>query len=113
MLHSAQAASKELGKQTYSLSLHFLHAIREAIFQHSFQERDGVKCLGTKHTASLPDAMLKQIHRNDWTKSRLFDHCLASPSMHAFFIIGNLVKVNLTRSEERRVGKECRSRWSP
>ena len=21
--------------------------------------------------------------------------------------------VNLTRSEERRVGKECRSRWSP
>ena len=25
-----------------------------------------------------------------------------------------LVKeVNITRSEERRVGKECRSRWSP
>ena len=24
-----------------------------------------------------------------------------------------IVKENLTRSEERRVGKECRSRWSP
>ena len=23
------------------------------------------------------------------------------------------IKVNLCRSEERRVGKECRSRWSP
>ena len=23
------------------------------------------------------------------------------------------VRVGLTRSEERRVGKECRSRWSP
>ena len=25
----------------------------------------------------------------------------------------NLVNQYLTRSEERRVGKECRSRWSP
>ena len=23
------------------------------------------------------------------------------------------IKTNFTRSEERRVGKECRSRWSP
>ena len=29
--------------------------------------------------------------------------------------IGNHVKIqnNVSRSEERRVGKECRSRWSP
>ena len=26
---------------------------------------------------------------------------------------GEKSKENLTRSEERRVGKECRSRWSP
>ena len=25
----------------------------------------------------------------------------------------NLIKVRTRRSEERRVGKECRSRWSP
>ena len=24
-----------------------------------------------------------------------------------------IIKDNITRSEERRVGKECRSRWSP
>ena len=29
------------------------------------------------------------------------------------FAYDNLVKSNTTRSEERRVGKECRSRWSP
>ena len=27
--------------------------------------------------------------------------------------IGGTYEVELTRSEERRVGKECRSRWSP
>ena len=27
--------------------------------------------------------------------------------------IYNYPFINLTRSEERRVGKECRSRWSP
>ena len=30
-----------------------------------------------------------------------------------FSIYSNLYKQNLYRSEERRVGKECRSRWSP
>ena len=28
-------------------------------------------------------------------------------------ISNNLSNVNTVRSEERRVGKECRSRWSP
>ena len=27
--------------------------------------------------------------------------------------ISRLMRINHTRSEERRVGKECRSRWSP
>ena len=29
------------------------------------------------------------------------------------FFIDNLSTFSLKRSEERRVGKECRSRWSP
>ena len=29
------------------------------------------------------------------------------------FKIGNIIIKALHRSEERRVGKECRSRWSP
>ena len=31
------------------------------------------------------------------------------PSLYAWFNIA----ANMDRSEERRVGKECRSRWSP
>ena len=31
---------------------------------------------------------------------------------HQYEVVGNLMKMD-TRSEERRVGKECRSRWSP
>ena len=30
-----------------------------------------------------------------------------------FIFIGQLLQSSLYRSEERRVGKECRSRWSP
>ena len=33
---------------------------------------------------------------------------------HGFYLAtGSLLDWNLLRSEERRVGKECRSRWSP
>ena len=31
----------------------------------------------------------------------------------ALFLVTKQTAVLLTRSEERRVGKECRSRWSP
>src|SRR5256885_16848092 len=35
------------------------------------------------------------------------------PSRHAVQINCNVLRGQLPRSEERRVGKECRSRWSP
>ena len=31
----------------------------------------------------------------------------------SYLITNNINEDNLCRSEERRVGKECRSRWSP
>ena len=33
--------------------------------------------------------------------------------VHTYSGYENKVKANIDRSEERRVGKECRSRWSP
>ena len=30
-----------------------------------------------------------------------------------YVLIGAILLLRLARSEERRVGKECRSRWSP
>ena len=34
-------------------------------------------------------------------------------SLSSFWILGFTMAKADTRSEERRVGKECRSRWSP
>ena len=41
---------------------------------------------------------------------KLGTHFLFSWLVHAMF---DICKNKTTRSEERRVGKECRSRWSP
>src|SRR5690554_6256424 len=34
-------------------------------------------------------------------------------SLHPFTLVGATTRMGLIRSEERRVGKECRSRWAP
>src|SRR2546428_11636954 len=44
----------------------------------------------------------------DWIASRLKE-----PHNIEMTAVCDLWKVNRERSEERRVGKECRSRWSP
>ena len=43
------------------------------------------------------------------------DFCVdADNGMLYYFVVGKgLYSQSLDRSEERRVGKECRSRWSP
>ena len=52
-------------------------------------------------------------------KNFIFSHCseLKEDNAVPCFFWGNItqpfVVAKLTRSEERRVGKECRSRWSP
>ena len=42
------------------------------------------------------------------TTKKLFEHAYGKYAIGAYN-----VNNALTRSEERRVGKECRSRWSP
>ena len=53
---------------------------------------------------------------NDWAKAGEF--VILSTAIDAFSLVeagpeGEIVRRTVTRSEERRVGKECRSRWSP
>ena len=43
---------------------------------------------------------------------RLFKEVLSRPEFKNYSA-GIVVQAYLPRSEERRVGKECRSRWSP
>src|ERR1051326_6811021 len=46
------------------------------------------------------------------------DHCVhflqdGEMSLHVVVVMRGVIEVFHHRSEERRVGKECRSRWSP
>src|SRR3712207_8682964 len=45
--------------------------------------------------------------------SRRFGFVDYSPEQMRFLNFGRVVDTTVLRSEERRVGKECRSRWSP
>src|SRR5256885_15605829 len=42
-----------------------------------------------------------------------YEHWMLLPALEAFGAGEDIVVVLVLRSEERRVGKECRSRWSP
>ena len=50
-------------------------------------------------------------------KSEGTDYLTGGRSLNLLLIFGTIgatmIGTGLTRSEERRVGKECRSRWSP
>ena len=39
------------------------------------------------------------------------ERCRSSPKFETVMLLAR--ELNVSRSEERRVGKECRSRWSP
>ena len=43
----------------------------------------------------------------------IFDYLKAGPILLDLGCVYALVSLPTSRSEERRVGKECRSRWSP
>src|SRR6266545_8389385 len=46
-------------------------------------------------------------------KSRLVNHLLSQNLLHVSLMLDNGYQFGMVRSEERRVGKECRSRWWP
>src|SRR5574337_404304 len=71
-------------------------------------------------TVSFPPTLSSSSTLRVYFKSILADTCTASPLTSVMcsknfcpLIYLFWVTLNLFRSEERRVGKECRSRWSP
>src|SRR3712207_8336407 len=87
-----------------------------------FQAEDGIRDIGVTgvQTCALPIFMCFLLV---WPKPRnyvdamqqfrlLFQGVAESPLLQATFA-NSVLPAALTRSEERRVGKECRSRWSP
>ena len=95
----------------------------------------GVFTLGRFHTdpATLLDYLGSRLLGTEWTGNPEVAHVIWNirfPRMMAALLVGDALSVAgaayqslfrnplvspdmTTRSEERRVGKECRSRWSP
>src|SRR5690554_7357261 len=81
------------------------------IFFFFFQAEDGIRDADVTgvQTCALPiyiDRTLTTI----WILNTFIE---VSATIIAFYYIFNIFGGFFTRSEERRVGKECRSRWSP
>src|SRR2546429_5301057 len=87
-----------------------------------FQAEDGIRDVAVTgvQTCALPifPQILTGLAQGEFDVAFTFDPSLATGSAaRAIPHIGventYLVPGNASRSEERRVGKECRSRWSP
>src|ERR1044071_5885593 len=58
----------------------------------------------------VQDAVSVWVFRRAWDKRSL---AILIPSSLVGIVLGYGLAAHVSRSEERRVGKECRSRWSP
>src|SRR2546429_7163319 len=88
-----------------------------------FQAEDGIRDVAVTgvQTCALPIYAKNAVLNDDEAKrvyeevqdalARLFSRFLSFPATNVNTAIVD--RVDLVRSEERRVGKECRSRWSP
>src|SRR2546425_5127217 len=86
----------------------FVHLIYRAMFFFFFfQAEDGIrdKLVTGVQTCALPILLLDGLRKMAGAEVHLVDH--ESHLVHL------ALQILLDRSEERRVGKECRSRWSP
>src|SRR2546430_8327308 len=66
-----------------------------------------------KNLMFLPEVIRKQAFAEPETRAKLRNELANPPQRTTFHRRWDLVQIVEVRSEERRVGKECRSRWSP
>src|SRR5260221_10186443 len=84
-----------------------------------FQAEDGIRdhCVTGVQTCALPISSRRRHTRSlcDWSSDVCSsDHTSELQSQQEIsYAVFCLTGVQTCRSEERRVGKECRSRWSP
>src|SRR5256885_11367030 len=108
-----------------TLSFSFVRSIVCRFFFFFFQAEDGIrdyKVTGVQ-TCALPiflaihDATPGIEYQNGEMAcvgpGDVFDGCHGKCQQIRHFLWGNKAALHPFRSEERRVGKECRSRWSP
>src|SRR3712207_6947768 len=89
----------------------------ELMFFFFFQAEDGIRDIGVTgvQTCALPiSQMISTFQQRGYAASQvemLFS--ISSFAIMGMLVINPFLDRFLSRSEERRVGKECRSRWSP
>src|SRR5689334_24229614 len=92
---------------SYSSSLLFILSPRYIVFFFFFQAEDGIRdgTVTGVQTCALPICSTFKAIRSPFLARLCFARTLyQNPS---------IISLPTSRSEERRVGKECRSRWSP
>src|SRR2546425_8860522 len=82
-----------------------------------FQAEDGIrdKLVTGVQTCALPILQSRNLPRGKFLLcTDPCRHAYRHAYLHQFVLLYRpLLEVHSSRSEERRVGKECRSRWSP
>src|SRR3712207_8040085 len=81
-----------------------------------FQAEDGIRDIGVTgvQTCALPISVTSsKSHSISKGRDSPLQGCHLQPATWLSFAKSALCSDHLMRSEERRVGKECRSRWSP
>src|SRR5690554_2054279 len=101
-------------KETWDLTR--LYASEEAYLSDLDKLKDEVKKFKENYQGNLVDSEMLIKSLKDYEKlSKLFIYTRAYQSLHASVDQTNLDNIKrqgeYARSEERRVGKECRSRW--
>ena len=83
-------------------------AVDDKIFFFFFQAEDGIRDWSVTgvQTCALPISKVKRVSILVYRPSDAMAILSIHPSIHIHVYL-------IARSEERRVGKECRSRWSP
>src|SRR3712207_8436658 len=95
------------------MNTHHCTTSARLIFLFFFQAEDGIRDIGVTgvQTCALPIWRAALVGPRD-RQPRATSHY--APVAHALGgAVGGVGVVEVRRSEERRVGKECRSRWSP
>ena len=106
------SANKDLLKEILPISDDFERAIKSSDSDNVIDE-EGINLIFQKLRGILEKHNLKkmEIKVGDDFNSEFHEAITSTPSEKK--LKGKVVDIIEDRSEERRVGKECRSRWSP
>ena len=85
--------------------------LTDYILNHIDQEKYELIAVGRRQTSYFERYQIKY-YSIDITNNDELDQLPVSDA-YAVIILSGILPARMKRSEERRVGKECRSRWSP